>query len=89
MYIHTKHYSVHYPTSNFLKMIKKRYTLVEPTMSIVYAMLMIKGVTSFGRFHQRALYTSVDGNFIIRANENVSELNNNIDQVFLLFETGE
>eukprot|EP01035_Chromulina_nebulosa_P037787 gene37787-51009_t len=49
-------------------------------MSIVYAMLMIKGVTSFGRFHQRALYTSVDGNFIIRANENVSELNNNIDQ---------
>ena len=66
-------------------MIKKRYTL-EPTMSIVYAMLMIKGVTSYGRFHQRSLSTvstSVDGNFIIRANENVSELSNNIDQVFV------
>ena len=63
-------------------MIKKRYPVQPTTMSIFYAVLMVKSVTSFkGRFHERSLYTAIDGNFETRENNNVSDLSNSMDQV--------
>ena len=65
------------------KMIK-RHSL-QPTISMVYAMLIIKGATSYGRFNHRLLHNIVDGS-LSGGTENVMELsqsNKYVDQVWL------
>ena len=61
----------------------KRHSL-QQTVSMVYAMLIIKGATSYGRFNHRLLHAIVDGS-LTDGNENAVEFaqsNSYVDQVW-------